>query len=191
MRAACRLVVSCCVLGLCWASGAPESRADDRVLFNRDIRPILSENCYKCHGPDKNQRKAGLRFDKAEGAVAKLESGRGAIVPGKAAESELLARITSADEGLHMPPLETGKRLTSQQIGLLKRWIEQGAAWQPHWSLITPTRPALPAVKNTQWPANAIDRFILARLEKEGLQPARLADKETLIRRVTYDLTGL
>src|SRR5262249_12395485 len=137
------------------------------------------------------QRKAGLRLDKAEGAVARLESGRAAIVPGKAGESELLKRITSADEGLHMPPPETGKKLSPQQIELLKRWIEQGAVWQPHWSLITPPRPAPPAVKNAQWPANAIDRFILARLEKEGLQPSRPADKETLIRRVTYDLTGL
>jgi hypothetical protein len=166
-------------------------KADRPIDFNRDIRPIFSEYCYACHGPDKNKRKAGLRFDVEEDAKARLGSGHHAIVPGDVEHSRLLDLISTTDEDDRMPPTKTGKRLTPAQIDLLRRWIAQGAKWQPHWSYIVPDRPPVPTVKNKTWPRNGIDRFILARLETEGLKPTREADKITLIRRLSFDLTGL
>jgi hypothetical protein len=160
------------------------------VEFNRDIRPILSDTCFKCHGPDKAKRKAGLHFDTEEGAFADL-GGHRAIVPGDSARSELVRRITATEEEERMPPVRSGLKLTARQIDLLRRWVEQGAKWQKHWSLIPPRRPPLPAVRNTAWVRNPIDAFILDRLEREGLFPAPEADRTTLIRRVTLDLTGL
>ena len=161
-----------------------------RVEFNRDIRPILAENCFACHGPDKNQRKAKLRLDREEDARAD-RGGYQAITPGKPDKSELYHRITADNVKERMPPAKTGKKLTSVQIDLMRRWIEQGSKWQKHWSLIPPQRPELPRVRNRAWPINAIDRFILARLEQEGLQPSPEADKRTLLRRLSFDLTGL
>ena len=161
------------------------------VDFNRDIRPIFSENCYACHGPDKNKRKAGLRLDRQEDAFSKSESGDFAIVPGDLSKSKLLKLIVSSDDDERMPPPKTGKRLTKEQVELLRRWIEQGAKWKPHWAYLPPERPVLPPVKNKPWPRNEIDHFILARLEKEKLKPSPETDKPTLIRRVTVDLTGL
>ncbi|MFT3882199.1 MAG: PSD1 and planctomycete cytochrome C domain-containing protein [Gemmatales bacterium] len=164
--------------------------ADDEnktaIQFNRDIRPILSENCFACHGPDAHQRKAKLRLDVRESAVDKH-----AIVPGKVAESQLIERVKSINPEEHMPPEKSGKKLTKQQIELLSRWIEQGAKYEKHWSLISPQRHDLPKVKQVAWPRSPIDHFILARLEKEGLTPSKEADKATLLRRVTLDLTGL
>lgn len=171
-------------------SAAPDLTAGDKVDFSRDISPILSDNCYACHGPDAAHRKAGLRFDLKEGALADL-GGYHAIVPGDPQKSELIARITTKDEDDIMPPLDSGKQLTDAQIDLLKRWIVQGAEWKSHWSFIKPERPSLPEVKDARWPRNPIDQFILARLEKEGLETSTEADKVTLIRRVTFDLTGL
>jgi len=162
-----------------------------QVDFNRDIRPILSENCYACHGPDKNKRKAGLRLDQPEDALAKLESGDFAIVAGNVSKSKLLALVVAEDEDERMPPPKTGKRLSKEQVELLRQWIEQGAKWKSHWAYIPPDRPPLPPVKDRQWPQNEIDRFILARLEQENLKPSPEAEKPTLIRRVTVDLTGL
>ena len=159
--------------------------------FNRDIRPILSENCFACHGPDKNKRKAGLRLDRSEEATAKLESGRRAVVPGDVGKSFILKVISSADDDERMPPQKTGKRLNKEQIEVLREWIAQGAKFKEHWAYLTPERPPLPPVKNKRWPRNEIDYFILARLEKDGLKPALEAEKHTLIRRVTLDLTGL
>ncbi|MBI3759038.1 MAG: DUF1549 domain-containing protein [Deltaproteobacteria bacterium] len=157
------------------------------VDFDREIRPLLSDNCFQCHGPDEQQRKARLRFDTKEGAFAKA----GVIVPGKAAESRLFKRISATDPAMLMPPPQSGHKLTEQQINLLKRWIDEGARWNEHWAFVAPKRPELPPVKNTAWPRNALDHFILARLEKEGLQPSPEADKPTLLRRVYLDLTGL
>jgi len=165
----------------------PKSKVD----FNRDIRPILSDNCYACHGPDSNKRKAGLRFDIKEAALAKLKADNFAIVPGDVARSVLIERITSTDEDERMPPLKTGKHLTDAQIDLLRRWIAQGAEWKPHWSFLKPDRPSLPGIQNKRWPRSPIDHFILARLEREHLSPSGVADKTTLLRRVTFDLTGL
>lgn len=164
--------------------------AKGKVDFNRQVRPILSDNCYACHGPDAAHRKAGLRLDLKEGALAKLKSDSFAIVPGHPEKSTLVERITAKDDDL-MPPEKSGKHLTPEQIALLKRWIAEGAEWKPHWSFNKPERPELPAVKNKRWANNPIDQFILARLEKESLKPSPEADKATLIRRVTFDLTGL
>ena len=154
------------------------------VEFNRDIRPILSDNCFNCHGPAKTARKADLRLDTKEGALT-------VIAPGKLKESLLYQRITSIDPHERMPPEKTGKKLSAVQIDLVKRWIEQGAPWQEHWAFIAPKRPELPKVKNAAWVKNPIDAFILARLEQDGMAPSPEADARTLIRRVTLDLTGL
>ena len=162
-----------------------------RVDYNRDIRPILSNLCYKCHGPDENERKAGLRLDTPEGVVAQLESTAHAIVPGKSGESEVYSRITATDPAERMPPPSLEKNLTPQQIELIKRWIDEGATMRGHWAFSAPVRAALPAVKNEATVHNPIDRFVQARLEHEGLAPGPEADRATLIRRVTYDLTGL
>jgi len=187
--------LGCLLLGLLsntavLAAGAKVD-AKSKVDFNRDIRPILSDNCYACHGPDSNKRKAGLRFDLKEAALAKLKSDNFAIVPGDAAKSALIERITATNEDDRMPPLKTGKHLTGAQIDLLRRWIVQGAEWKPHWSFIKPERPPLPEVRNKRWSRAPIDHFILARLERDRLSPSGEADKATLIRRVTFDLTGL
>jgi hypothetical protein len=172
------------------AAGAKPDPLPAVVKFNRDIRPILSDNCYACHGPDKDKRKAKLRLDTQAGALADL-GGHSAIVPGKLANSELYRRITTKDADDLMPPLKSGRKLSGRDVQLLRRWIEQGAKWQPHWAFIPPSRPALPAVKNANWPVTPADRFILARLEKEGLRPSAGADPRTLIRRLSFDLTGL
>jgi mono/diheme cytochrome c family protein len=170
---------------------AQEAALPATVEFNRDIRPILSDNCFKCHGPDAAKRKADLRLDLEADAKAKLEDDVFVIAPGNPAKSELIRRITTDDADDHMPPLDSAKQLTARQVALLNRWVEQGAKWQTHWSFVPPQRPALPAVKDTAWPRNPIDRFVLARLESEGLRPSPEADRATLIRRVTLDLTGL
>lgn len=186
-------VIACNLLSGCFLLGLPQAaRANDsRINFDRDIRPILSNNCFKCHGPDEKQRKAHLRLDRREGSLAELKSGNRAIVPGKQAESALVARITAVEPEERMPPPSSGKILTAEQIDLLKRWVEEGAEYREHWSFVPVRRPELPAVKNAAFVQNPIDLFVLTRLEREGLGTAPLAHKVTLIRRVTYDLTGL
>jgi len=159
--------------------------------FDRDIRPILAENCYPCHGPDQNKRKAKLRLDRQEDALKALPNGDFAIVPKDLAKSKLVARVSSKDPEEVMPPVKTGKKLTPQQISWLVRWISQGATWQNHWSFIPPHRPAVPQVKHKRWPRNPIDNVILAKLESEGLKPTPEADRAILLRRVSLDLCGL
>ncbi len=161
--------------------------AQKPISFDRDVRPILSDSCFSCHGPDEKQRKARLRFDTKDGAFAK----QGVIVAGKSSESRLYKRIASSDPNTVMPPVASGHKLTPQQIETVKRWIDDGANWTEHWAFIAPQRPELPSVKDATWVRNPIDNFILARLEKEGLKPSAEADKTTLLRRVTLDLTGL
>jgi mono/diheme cytochrome c family protein len=168
---------------------AQQSLAGD-VRFNRDIRPILSDNCFACHGPDEKKRKADLRLDTKDGLFTKLENGA-PVVPGDVKNSELLRRVTSHDEEDVMPPPKTGKKLTPQQIDLLRRWVEQGGAWEGHWSFIAPVRPEPPKTKDDKWGRKPLDAFILTRHEAAGLKPSREADKVTLIRRLTFDLTGL
>ncbi len=162
------------------------ARADDKIEYNRDIRPILAENCFACHGPDSASRKAKLRLDQFDAAV-KL----GAITPGKPNDSELVRRIDAEDVNERMPPLKTAKKLSAAQKDMLKRWIASGAEYQQHWSFIPPVRSALPEVKDKNWVRNPIDRFILAKLESLGLKPAAEADRRTLARRLSLDLTGL
>jgi hypothetical protein len=148
------------------------------IAFNESIRPILSDHCFTCHGPDTANRQANLRFDRPDAA--------------RGFESEILRRIASTDDAERMPPPGSGKpRLTAREIELVRQWIAQGMPWQPFWSFIPPQRPALPVTKDPSWPRNAIDRFILARLERESLRPSPEADKRILIRRVSLDLTGL
>ena len=163
--------------------------------FNRDIRPILSEHCFACHGPDSASRKADLRLDRRESALAERE-GKRAIVPGDAAKSELVRRITSHDADERMPPAESKLVLNASEIALLRRWIDEGAKWGEHWAFVTPKRPPIPATAGSRlpladWPRNAIDHFILAKLESKSLVPAPPADPRVLIRRVYFDLIGL
>jgi hypothetical protein len=164
--------------------------ADAPVDFNRQVRPLLADHCFSCHGPDDRQRKAELRLDTKDGVLGQRPDSDPVVVPGKSADSELIRRVTSAEPSKRMPPAKTGKPLTAAQIDTLKRWVDQGAKWSDHWAFIPPVRPVLPAVK-AAWGRNAIDRFVLARLEAEGLTPSPEADKTTLIRRLTLDLTGL
>ena len=190
MRAFPRIALYSTILAI--AAAAELARADDTIDFSRDIRPILSNSCFKCHGLDDKVRQAGLRLDTLDGATAKLESGAVAVVPGKPAESELVRRITAADASEKMPPTDSGKKLTPEQIELLTKWVAQGAEFKPHWSFVTPVKPQPPELKHHQSAVqNPIDNFILARLEKQGLAPSPKTDKVTLIRRVTLDLTGL
>lgn len=170
---------------------AAATLTNGRLEYNRDIRPILADNCFSCHGPDSASRKAGLRLDKFTEAVAARPKSSPAIVPGKPGQSELVRRITAGDPDDIMPPTKTLKILTPQQKDVLQRWIAQGAKYQPHWSLIAPVSPAFPKVHNRRWARNPIDVFILARLEGAGLKPAPEADRRTLARRVSLDLTGL
>jgi len=180
-------------IGLVLALGVSPASADGpkRVNYSRDIRPILSNTCYKCHGPDEKQRKAGLRLDTKAGAYGKLESGDIAIVPGSSAKSAVWQRLTSKDPDVRMPPADSGKTISPEQIDLIKRWIDEGAEFHGHWSFLPPKHAAAPLVKHPELARNPIDRFILARLDEEGLAPSPPADKATLIRRVTLDLTGL
>lgn len=160
--------------------------AADRLEYNRDIRPILAENCFACHGPDSAARKAGLRLDRREEAVKKE-----AIVPGQPAKSALVERIFADEPKQMMPPPKSHKKLTTAQKEALRKWIAAGAEYQLHWSFLAPRRPALPAVKNAGWVRTPVDPFILAELEKRGLQPAPEADRRTLARRLSLDLVGL
>jgi hypothetical protein len=164
--------------------------ADKTIEFNRDVRPILSDRCFTCHGPDAKAKRIPFRLDFEAAAKADL-GGRHAIVEGETGRSELIRRITESDETLRMPPVYSGMKLTAQEIGTLRLWIAQGAKWQQHWSFIPPKQSPLPVVANHSWPRNPIDRFVLERLEREGMRPSPEATRETLLRRVSLDLTGL
>ena len=163
------------------------------VEFNRDIRPIISDRCYKCHGPDEATREAGLRLDTFEGATALLKGAenRHAIVPGKLADSEFAYRISTEDVDDVMPPSDAELNLSPAERALLLRWIEQGAAYQKHWSFMPVKHPSIPPVSNGEWIRNGIDAFVLDRLKEEGLKPSSPAEKRTLLKRVSFDLTGL
>ena len=160
------------------------------LAYNRDIRPVLAENCFSCHGTDSASRKAGLRLDHFETATNRLENGAVAILPGQPDSSELVRRIFATDDD-QMPPAKINKVLSPAQKELFKRWIAAGAHYEPHWSFIPPVKAPLPKVRNTKWARTPIDAFILARLAAEKLKPNPEADKRTLIRRVSLDLTGL
>jgi len=177
--------LGCALMFAATAAAAP-------VDFSRDIQPILSDNCYHCHGPDASSRKSGLRLDRHAEALAGGKSGLATIVPGKPEDSELIARIFSHDTEEIMPSPESNKTLTAAQKELLRRWVDEGAVWGEHWAYVAPTRPAVPTLTLPAAPvANPIDAFILARLAAEKITPSPAADRTTLIRRVSFDLTGL
>jgi len=158
--------------------------------FNRDVRPILSDKCFACHGPDAAAKGIPLRLDQ-EAAAKSTARGRPAIIPGDPENSELIRRITHAKRGLRMPPAHSGVTLAAGEIETLRAWIAQGAPWQKHWSFLPPRRPEPPQVRQADWVRNPIDAFVLARLERENLAPSPEAPRETLLRRVSLDLTGL
>lgn len=190
-------LLSCSPVRNCWVTAVStlvavvvisHTVAAQEVKYNRDVLPILAENCFACHGFDKAKREAGLRLDIAKGAVAVLESGERAITPGKLDQSELIKRIFTTDDDLLMPPKELGKQLTQTQKNVLRRWVEQGARYESHWAFIPPQRTEPPVIAGTSHP---IDRFIRARLKQEKIKPSPQADRATLVRRLSLDLTGL
>ncbi len=160
------------------------------IDFSRDIRPILSDRCFFCHGPDAEHREADLRLDSEAGIHADL-GGYFALVPGKPDESALFQRITSTDSDEQMPPADSGKSLTPEEVELLRQWIDEGATWSDHWAYVAPRQHTPPKTSGNDWPLNWIDAFIWARLQAEGLKPSADADRVTLIRRLSFDLTGL
>ena len=181
-----RLLSVCCMaLALLLTLAAPAPAAD-KLEYNRDIRPLLADNCFACHGADSASRKADLRLDQREQAT-KVE----AIVPGIPAASEMIRRIETADPAELMPPPATKKVLTKAQKDVLRQWVQDGAEYQQHWSFLAPVRAQPPTVKNSAWVKNPIDQFVLAKLEERGLAPAPEADRRTLARRLSLDLTGL
>ena len=188
-----QLMVAGAVLAGAWHMEAPAAEAKAAVDFSRDIRPILEGRCFECHGPKK--QKSGLRLDRRSTILKGGDSGKPALTPGQSAASLLIQKVTSTDAEEVMPP--KGDKLSAEQIALLKAWIDHGAtmpddmAEKPHWAYVKPVRPPLPKVKNTRWPRNGIDYFVLQRLEQEKIQPSPEADRATLMRRVSLDLTGL
>ncbi|QDT08482.1 DUF1553 domain-containing protein [Stieleria marina] len=182
------LTVATWMAGICLHSVSATAEAP--VDFNRDIRSLLSNNCLMCHGPDEEERAAGLRLDTQEGSREDL-GGYAAVVPGDPDESELLLRIISDDEDVQMPPQGKGRPLTDDEVNLVRRWIQQGGDYAKHWAYQKPVRPALPCVKQNDWPRNAIDYFVLAKLESTGQQPSPEAGRLAIARRVALDLTGL
>jgi hypothetical protein len=178
------------MLLLLWLAAATPAARGEKIDFNRDIRPILSDKCFFCHGPDAGERKADLRLDTRAGATADL-GGYAAVVPGKPEASEFIARITHPDAAEIMPPPDSHKALKPGEIKLLTRWIAEGGEYSDPWAYVPPRKHPEPAVKDATWPVNAVDRFVLSRLEAEGLAPSPDADRITLIRRLHFDLTGL
>ncbi|MCA9044831.1 MAG: DUF1549 domain-containing protein, partial [Planctomycetaceae bacterium] len=173
------------------AGVSPLAAQQKSVNFKRDIRPLLSDKCFACHGPNEKSREGGLRLDQRAGAFGTADSEEPVIVPGDASKSLLIQRITSDDENERMPPPKHGKPLTAAEIDLLKRWVASGAEWEDHWSFVVPVKPEVPQVPGVDAGSSEIDAFIRQRLVEEGLTFSPRADKRTLIRRVTLDLTGL
>ncbi|MEZ6038256.1 MAG: PSD1 and planctomycete cytochrome C domain-containing protein [Planctomycetota bacterium] len=172
--------------GVADAPATPAATVD----YLRDVRPILAQHCYQCHGPDAEQRKADLRLDRRDDAFA-MHDGYAALVPGKPDDSEALLRVTSDDPDEVMPPPDKGEKLKAGEVEVLRRWIAEGASWQEHWAFVPPVRPTPPTTQDTTWPKSELDRFVLARLEREGLQPSPEAERSEWLRRVTFDLIGL
>ena len=191
------LVLACAVTWLYSSSCSDKTTAtgnEELISYNFQIRPIFSDKCFKCHGPDANKREAGLRLDIAEEAYKALkEHPRAhAIVPGNPDLSELFVRVSSSDTSIQMPPPESHlPSLTEPEIALIKKWIQQGAKYEPHWAFVAPKKPAVPKVSNAKWCKNEIDYFVLQQLEKRNLEPNEEADKERLLKRVSFDITGL
>jgi len=188
-----RPALTSALLALLFLAAGPRpspAEPDDALRFNRDIRPLIANACFQCHGPDPGGRKGKLRFDREEGFFGAREGGP-TVVKGKPEASPLYLRIVSKDPDEVMPPAKAHRILKPAEKDLIRKWIAQGAPWEPHWAFIKPERPALPVVKNEKWVRNPVDRFVLARLEALGLSPAPEADRRTLARRLSLDLTGL
>jgi len=181
------LITGCAI----WIAPGALAASPAKVDFNYHVKPLLSDRCFACHGPDEKGRKGKLRLDTQEGAFKALDDGMFVIKPGDSAHSELVRRITSTDPDEVMPPPKSNLSLSKEEIELLRRWVQQGAEWKKHWAFIPVGELAVPEVKNKKWPRNEIDRFVLARLESEKLKPGPEATKERLLRRVSFDLTGL
>ncbi len=196
MRSGTALAITCLLLWGCATRVTTDpdilAQLPERVDYNFHIKPLLSDRCYACHGPDDNARQAELRLYTEEGALhTRLVTGGHAVVPGSLKRSKLMRRIASSDPDFMMPPPESNLRLSEYEKALIARWIDQGAAWSPHWAFIPPKKPPVPATSDDAWSADDLDRFILARLDREGLGPSQEAGRERLLRRVTFDLTGL
>lgn len=188
------VLLSITLLQACQGSAGQTTAAlTDSVTYNFDVRPILSDKCFSCHGPDANKREAGLRLDLADSAFKALEDNPAAHawVPGNPEGSEAFLRISTQDTSILMPPPYSNLSLTTQEIAIIKKWIQQGARYEKHWAFVPPRKQALPAIKKTGWPKNEIDYFTLARMEAKGLEPNEEADKERLLKRICLDLTGL
>jgi hypothetical protein len=181
------VLVAVVVIGVVAGAWFAHSRSRNPVSFSNDIQPILNQNCVQCHGGVR--QKNGVSFVFREDAFGKGKSGRRTIVPGHPDESELIARLTSSDPEVRMP--YHAPALPPEQIRLLRQWIKEGANWEDHWAFVAPKPQPLPAVNESGWIRQPLDRFILARLEKEGLAPSPEANKSELLRRVSFDLTGL
>ena len=183
--------------GAAWGEDLDETQradlvqaAERQVVFTREVRPILSRNCFQCHGPDEENRQMGLRLDTPEGFAGNRGNfGGPVVIPGNATDSLLFQRITAEAENFRMP--RDREALTADEVETIRLWINQGADWESHWAFIPPEKPVVPEVENLSWVKNPIDHFVLAKLEKESLDPSKAADKEILIRRVTLDLTGI
>ena len=184
-------LIRCILITVVILACSAQVTGDERVEFSRDILPILSNSCFECHGPDEAAREANLRFDTQAGVFAELASGEFTVVPGKPNDSVLLHRILSNDDEQRMPPVEAKRQLTANDKEMLQRWIRQGASWEGHWAFTAPQRSGIPRVKNRKQVLNPIDAFILQRLEQQRMSFEPAADDETLIRRLTLDLTGL
>src|SRR5262245_44568851 len=183
----------CAALAAKAPPGDPPAPADGDAIvrYDRDVRPLLADRCFKCHGPDEKKRRAKLRLDEPESAFLDRDGAR-AIAPGDPDASELLDRVASDDSKRRMPPLNSNKKpLTPEEQQLLRRWIEGGARYEPHWSFTPPVRPTPPAVDHESWCRTPIDRFVAAKLESEGIEPGPDADRASLLRRLFLDLTGL
>jgi hypothetical protein len=182
------ILFACCAM---WHFAAGAVHADEPVQFNRDVRPIFAAKCFKCHGKDDVDRKGGVRLDVRDGALLPADSQAVPIVPGKPDESAIVLRAISNNPDEVMPPVDSGLSLTAAEKETLKRWVAEGAEYESHWAFVPPRRETPPTVAGTAWPRNAIDNFILARLEREGLQPSPDVEFATLFRRLSLDLTGL
>ena len=166
-------------------------QSSDNINFDRQIRPILTEHCYACHGPDNRQRRGGLRLDQQHATQKRLPSGRLAIVPGNPAASPLWQRITASKASLRMPPVNSGRALNAVERELIRNWIQQGARWKSHWSYSSPVRPQLPLSNPNKWTRQPIDTFVFASLDNLKLTPSTQETRHRLLRRVYFDVTGL
>jgi hypothetical protein len=183
-------VQSCNYIG---STQSSEEQIPNQVSYNFDIRPILSDKCFTCHGPDANKREAGLRLDNEESAFKALNENptAHAIIAGKPELSEVFLRISTKDTNLLMPPPNSNLKLNPREIKLIEKWIKQGAKYESHWSFTKPKKAKLPKISDTKWPKNEIDYFILNKMELKGLEPNQIAEKEHLLKRLSLDLTGL